>query len=69
MLPRAINYVNQGVLVVFHINHNHVIAVSRVCWKGGWQQNNVLGQDTHSEECDYVRAYWNRRIFLVRQSS
>lgn len=33
MFPLAINHMNQGVLVVFHINYNHVIAASKVCWR------------------------------------
>lgn len=33
MFPLGINYMNQGVLVVFHINYNHVIALPKVCWR------------------------------------
>lgn len=33
MFPLGVNYMNQGVLVVFHINYNHVIAIPKVCWR------------------------------------
>lgn len=32
MFLLGISYMNHGVLVVFHIDHNHVIALPKVCW-------------------------------------
>lgn len=33
MFPLGINYVNQGVLVIFHVNYNHVIAIPKAFWR------------------------------------
>lgn len=33
MLLLGVDYVNQGVLVVFHINYNHFVAVPKACWR------------------------------------